>query len=85
MPLPHARMIHIGRTIYQCHTTTLALAGPSAKFWSDLRYLPWGLGDDKALADRQYMLLEDRPSSTDNVLSYVSPNTSHQKRNLLTH
>jgi len=72
MPLPHARMIHIGRRVYRFHTTALALAGLSAMSKGDLKYLPLGLGDGKALAGKRYMLWADRPSSTDNVLSFVS-------------
>jgi hypothetical protein len=85
MPLPHARMIHIGRKVYRCHTTTLALAGTLAKVGENLGYLPLGLGDGIALVGKQCMLLEDRPSSTDNVLSFVSPHISHRKKSLLTH
>jgi hypothetical protein len=43
------------------------------------------LGDGIALVGKQCMLLEDRPSSTDNVLNFVSPHISHRKKSLLTH
>jgi hypothetical protein len=72
MPLRRARMTHIGRRVYQFHTTASALAIPSAKIWEDLRYLPLDSGDDRALVDKQCMLLGDRPSSINNVLSSVS-------------
>jgi len=77
MPPLRVRMIHIGRIVYRYHTTTLALAAILAKVGENLRYLLLGLEDGIGLVGKQCMLLEDRPSSTDNVLRFVSPHISH--------